>query len=74
MGGQASGVVGVPQLPGSGGPTGVTGCGGSCTTGTGVRVVVVVVVVVVGGGVQAASARVAAIQTYGLIIASSLPS
>jgi hypothetical protein len=73
MGGQASGAVGVPQLLGAAGPIGVTGCGGSRTTGTGAVVVVVVVVVVAGGGVQAASARVVAIQTYGLMVVSSSP-
>lgn len=68
IGGHACGDVGVPQLPGSGGPDGVTGTGGSNTGGGAVVVVdMVVVVVVAGGGVHAASARVATIQRECLI-------
>jgi hypothetical protein len=71
MGGQACGMSGVPQLPGSGGPKATTGAGGTVTTGT-VDVVVVVVVVEVGDGEQAESVRIAAIQRYCLMVASSV--
>jgi hypothetical protein len=71
IGGQASGISGVPQLPGSAGPEATTGAGGSNGGGVVVIVVLVVVVVVVGGdGVHAVSATTAATERNHLMLAS----